>query len=74
MLTDRLFHNAAYKTLNFYSTKSNVYFYYFKAPTLNVLPIDPVWNKNYVVPVDDKGKADYKYLGVSHGEDVSKCW
>jgi hypothetical protein len=69
MLTDRLFHNGAYNSMK-YAVEWNKYFYLFKQPTLNVLPIDPIWRDDKALPVDEAGNFDFKDLGISHGDDV----
>lgn len=69
-MTDRFFQNGAFKTLQYHqSKKSDTYFYFFKAETLNILPIDPHWQ------IQTERKYDfvpYKSLGIAHGDDVRK--
>jgi hypothetical protein len=66
MMTDRLYHSGAYKTLKYSATDTN-YFYYFAAKTLNALPNDPLWRDSTLVDMEN-----YKDLGVAPGDDVSK--
>jgi hypothetical protein len=70
MMTDRLFHSGAYNSLLYHAKRSNQYFYIFKADTLNVLPIDPIWKNQYGLLKDEQGKNAFKKLGIAHGDDV----
>jgi hypothetical protein len=70
MMTDRLFHNGAFKAIKYHSRRERQYFYLFKAQTLNVLPVDPIWKSDHFVPIDKNGGITYKKLGIAHGDDV----
>lgn len=65
MITDRLYHNGAYKAVQLHSKFAPTYFYYFRFITKS--GIAPELKKN---SKKNKKAATDVFLGVSHGDDV----
>jgi hypothetical protein len=70
MMTDRHFHSGAFSAVKFHYSRTQSYFVSFEAPTLNVLPYDPVWKSDDFVPVDENRRISYKDIGIAHGDEV----
>lgn len=68
MLTDRLFHDGAFKALQMQSKFAPTYFYYFRVITkTGIAPsLKKIGSKHYSESAD----LQDDHLGVSHGDDV----
>ncbi|CRL06415.1 CLUMA_CG019612, isoform A [Clunio marinus] len=67
MITDRLYHHGAFKSLQYQSKYASVFFYYFRAITNSGIAPDLVAIGSNEVKINVP--SEY-LLGVSHGDDV----
>lgn len=68
MMTDRLYHDGAFKSAKLQSKFSPTYFYYFRFITKT--GIAPTLNENSLSKNSLESNEVNPFLGVSHGDDV----
>jgi hypothetical protein len=85
MMTDRLFHYGAHKAVQIQAKFSPTYCYFFRMVTHNILPFHKgvvphdkkVKKSKKSKSTKGRGKRDIpelsdKFLGIAHGDDVSR--